>query len=140
VVALLKAFVSLDSILNGRVLAGAGDGIPLGALPQAGVQAVVSLYAVWGLALLMLCLLSLLVLARYRTLIPVMFALLLLEHLARSLILHFLPISASGPGGESVGISPVPYGFLFLIVIGLALSLRSRDNEVEQERPARTAP
>ena len=139
-VAVLKALVSLNSIVRGRVMAGAGDGIPLEALPPAGVQAVVSLYAAWGLAILMLSLLCLLVLVRYRTLVPLMFALLLLEHLGRSLLLHIMPISTTAGGGDSVGISPVPYGFLVLIIIGLVLSLLSGDNAVKPRRPAEAPP
>ena len=65
------------------------------------------------------------VLVRYRSLIPFMFALLLLEHLSRKLVLHFLPMGQTMRLGKSPGISPSPYGFLVLIIIGLALSLRS---------------
>jgi len=132
-VVLLKLGVSLDSIFNGYTMASSGDGIPLATFTPAGVRTVVSLYALWGLAHLMICLLCLLVLVRYRSMIPFMFALLLLEHLSRKLILHFLPIAETSLGGQSPGISPFPYGFLALIIIGLALSLRSRDNVQAQE-------
>ena len=126
-VVLLKVYVGLDAIFNGQVMASSGDGIPLETFKSAGVQTVVSLYALWGSTQLMVCLVCLVVLARYRTLIPMMFALLLLEHLVRKLILHFEPLATAGLGGESVGISPVPYGFLVLIVAGLVLSLRVQD-------------
>jgi hypothetical protein len=132
-VVLLKVYVSLNSIFNGHLMAGSGDRIPLDALTPAGAQTVVSLFALWGLAQLTICLLCLLVLFRYRAMIPLMFALLLLEHLGRKLIIHFLPFAKAGLGGDSVGISPFPYGFLVLIIIGLVLSLRARDNPREQE-------
>ncbi len=128
-VVLMKVGISLDSIFNGYSMASSGDGIPFGTFTPAAAQTVVSLFALWGLEHLMICLLCLLVLVRYRTMIPFMFALLLLEQLSRKLIiLHFLPMAKTGSGGGSPGISPFPYGFLALIIIGLALSLRSQDN------------
>ena len=128
-VALLKAYVSLNAIFNGHTMAGSGDGIPVDTLAPAGAQAVVSLFAVWGIEHLVICLICLLVLVRYRSLIPFLFALLLVEHLSRTAIVHFLPLAKTGWRGESVGISPFPYGFLVLIVIGLVLSLcRRREN------------
>jgi hypothetical protein len=132
-VVLLKFAVSLNSIFNGRFMASSGDGIPLDRFTPAGSQTVVALFAFWGLIYLMVCLLCLLVLVRYRTLIPCMFALLLLEHLARILVLHLLPIAQTGLGGGILGISPFPYGFLAMITIGLALSLRSQGKPQNQE-------
>jgi hypothetical protein len=134
-VVLLKVGIGLDAIFNGSAMARLGDGIPMSTFTPAGTQSVISLFALWGASHLMICLVCLLVLARYRTLIPLMFALLLLEHLARRLVLHFLPIAAAGQGGENAGISPVPYGFLALIIIGLVLSLWSRDNPRGQASP-----
>jgi hypothetical protein len=133
VIVLLKLCLSLDAIFNGSFMARAGDGIPLGTFTPAGAQAVGSLYALWGLEHLMLCLPCLLALVRYRALIPCLYALLLLEQLTRKLIvLPFFPLSTIGPVRlavrESPGISPIPYGFLALIVIGLALSLWGKDN------------
>jgi len=77
----------------------------------------------------MICLLCILVLARYRTVIPFMFALLLLEHLSRKLILHFLPIAETGtPPGSGVNLV-----LLAVMIVGLALSLRSQGNLQAQE-------
>jgi len=108
-VVLLKIGVSLYAVLNGSVMASSGDGIPIGTLSAENAQTIISLYALWGLAHFMLCLVCLLVLVRYRTLIPFMFVLLLVEHLGRKLVLHFLPLSKNGPVGDSPGISPIPY-------------------------------
>ncbi len=131
-VVLLKICVSLNANINGPSMASSGDGIPLDTFTSAGAQTVGSLFALWGLAQLMICVVCLLVLIRYSTLIPFMFALLLLEHLGRKLLLHFMHLAKTGLGGESVGISPFPYGFLVLIVIGLVLSLRRQGSPREQ--------
>ena len=81
-------------------------------------------FALWGLSQFMLCLLSILVLARYRSMIPFMFALLLLEYSSRKLILHFLPVVKIGtPPGFYVNLI-----LLALMIVGLALSLWSRGN------------
>lgn len=126
---LMKLAISLNSIFNGYSVASSADGIPLDTFTSAGAQAVVSLFALLGLAHLMICLLCILVLVRYRTLIPFMFALLLLEYLGRKLILHFLPIAKTGtPPGFIVNLV-----LLALMIVGLALSLRSRDNLQAQE-------
>ena len=133
IVVLLKAYVGLDCILNGRFMASAGDRIPLDSFTADGARTVVSLLALWGFSHLLICGVCLVALARYRTLVPLMFALLLLEHLGRMLVLHLVPLAQTGPGGESVGVSPVPYGFLVMIGVGLALSLWVRGDPKGRE-------
>ena len=128
-VVLMKVGMSLNSIFNGYFVASSADGIPLDTFTSAGAQTVVSLFAIWGLAQLVICLLCILVVVRYRSMIPFMFALLLLEHLSRKLILHFLPIAKTGtPPGFAVNLV-----LLALMIVGLALSLRSQDNLRAQE-------
>jgi hypothetical protein len=123
-VVLMRLGISLNSIFNGRLVASSADGIPLDTFPPAASQTVVSLFALLGLSHLVLCLLCILVLVRYRALVPFMFALLLLQHLVRKLILHFLPVPRTGtPPGSVVNLV-----LLALMVAGLVLSLWSRDN------------
>ncbi len=126
---LLKVIMSLNSIFNGYSVVTSADGIPLDTFPAAAAQAVVTLFAILGLSNLMICLLCMLVLVRYRSMIPFMFALLLLEHLSRRLILYLMPIVRTGtPPGFYVNLV-----LLALMIIGLALSLRGRDNLQAQE-------
>jgi hypothetical protein len=123
-VVVMKVAMSLNSIFNGYVVASSADGIPLDTFPSAAAQTVVSLFAIWGLAHLMICLLCILALARYRSMVPLMLALLLLEQLSRRLILQFLPIVRTGtPPGFFVNLI-----LLALMIAGLALSLRSQSN------------
>ena len=118
----MKAAMGLNSVLNGRVVASSADGIPLDTFTPDGAQAVVSLFAIWGLSQLFFSLLGLLVLVRYRAMVPLMFALLLSEHLSRKLILHIMPIVKVGtPPGTAVNLV-----LLGLMVAGLALSLWTR--------------
>jgi hypothetical protein len=123
-VVLMKGAISLGSIFNGYDAASSADGIPLATFTPTAVQAVVTLFALLGLSHLMLPLMGLLVLVRYRAMVPLMFTLLLLEHLSRKLILHFMPIVRDGAPTGSI----VSFVFIVMMIVGLALSLWSRDN------------
>src|SRR6185436_10725568 len=93
---LMKVAMSVNSIFNGYSVASSADGIPLDRYPPAAAQTIVALFAIFGLGHFMICLLCLLVLVRYRSMIPFMFALLLVEQLSRKLILQFIPIVRTG--------------------------------------------
>ncbi|HEY8309219.1 MAG TPA: hypothetical protein VIG47_01620, partial [Gemmatimonadaceae bacterium] len=121
-VVLMKTVMSVNSIFLGHLVASSADGIPLDTYTPAGAQAVISLFAIWGLAQLVICLLCAFVLARYRAFVPFMFAVLLLEHLSRKVVLYFLPVSTAGSSPGS-GVNLV---LLTLMVVGLALSLVPR--------------
>ena len=123
-VVFMKVPMSLNSIFNGYMVASSADGIPLDTFTSAGARTVVSLFALLGLSRLMICLLCILVLARYRSMVPLMFALLLLEHLSRKLILFVMPIARTGtPPGFFINLALVA-----LMIVGLILSLRNQDN------------
>lgn len=125
---LMRVIMSLNSIFNGDIVASSADGIPLHTFTPDGAQTVVSLFAVLGLSNLVICTLCIVVLARYRALIPFMFSLLLLELLSRKLIHQFIPIVRTGTPPASV----INLVLLTLMVMGLALSLWSR-NKTRQE-------
>ncbi len=128
----IKVAISLNCIFNGYSVATSADGIPLDTFTSAGAQTVVSLFALLGNSWLMICLLCILVLARYRSMIPLMFGLLLLEHLSRKLILQFLPMVRTGtPPGFYVNLL-----LLAVMLVGLALSLGSQDNLQAQDSGA----
>jgi hypothetical protein len=129
VVVLLKVIMSVNSIFNGRYVATSADGIPLDTFTPAAAQTVVALFAIWALAELIICLLCIVVMARYRAMTPLMLALLLLEHLGRKLVLQVIPIVRTGtPPGFVVNLV-----LLALIVVGLALSLWSQGNLQSKE-------
>ena len=117
----LKVIISLNSIFNGYSVATSADGIPLDTYPSGAAQTVVSIFA---LSAFMLCLLSILALARYRSMIPIMIALFLLEFLSKRLVLKVIPIVVTGtPPGFYVTL------VLFAVmIVGLTLSLRNQAN------------
>lgn len=119
-IVLVKIAMSLNVIFNGRFVATSADGIPLDTFTAGAARTVVGLFAIWGLAQLVICALCVVVVTRYRGLIPFMLALLLLEALARRLILHFLPLARTGPPpGLAINLA-----LLAMTIVGLALSLR----------------
>jgi hypothetical protein len=130
-VVFMKVGMSLGSIFKGYSVASGPDAIPLNTYTPAAAQTIVSLFALLGLATLVICLVCMLVLARYRSLVPLMFALLLLQYLGGRLILHFLPAVRSGnPFGVYVNLA-----IFAVMLVGLALSLWSRRDLRAQDQP-----
>jgi hypothetical protein len=119
---LLKTIIGFNSIINGNVVASSADGIPLNTFPAAAAATIVSLFALSGLRQLTFCLIGLVVLVRYRTLVPLMFALLLLEHVGRQVILQLLPISRTDRPPGAV----VTMVLMTVTVVGLGLSMWKR--------------
>jgi hypothetical protein len=127
----MKVAMSLNSIFNGYSVASSADGIPLDSYPPAAARTIVALFGIWGLGLFMICLLGILALARYRGMVPFMFALFLVEHVSRKLILQFRPIVRTGnPPASAINLA-----LLALMVVGLALSLWSRGNVLVRNSP-----
>ena len=120
---LMNAVIGVNSIFNGRMVAASADGIPLSEFGPAGAQTVVSLFALLGLSRLLICVLGVVILARYRALVPLLFGLLLLSHLSGRAIVAFVPIARTGAPPAAI----VNNTQLGLLVLGLALSLWRRD-------------
>ena len=118
----VRIIQSVNIIFNGYSVARNADGIPLDTFPPAAAQTLVSIFALSALYRLILSLLCVLVLVRYRRAIPMMFAVLALNYLAAQLILLFLPVAGTGTTPGSV----ITLITLALVIVGLALSLRNR--------------
>lgn len=124
-IVLMKTGIGGGTLFNGRMAATNADGIPLDTFGSAGAQAFVSIFAAWGLAQLMLSAIAIIVLFRYRTLVPFMFALLLFEHAVRRVIFVVLPMPRLGsPQGFWINM-----GLLGLMAVGLILSLWQRGSQ-----------
>ncbi len=128
-VLLVRTGIAAGSLFNGRTAAGTADGIPLDSFGPAGAQAVVAMFAAWGLAQLVLNALGVLVLVRYRALVPLFFTVLLLEHLARRLVFTLLPIASSG------GFSLIGPTLLGATILGVVLSFVPRSRRTALSHP-----
>lgn len=125
----MKIAIAIGCIFNGRNAAQSADGIPLDTFGAAAAQAVVSMFAAWGLSQVIIGAIAVLVLIRYRAMLPFMFTLLLFEHVARKLIFYMLPVVKNGtPPGFYINAA------LFAAEIaGLTLSLWPRRGLVVTE-------
>lgn len=124
----MKGIQSLAIIFNGYSTARDADGIPLDSYTPAVAQTVVAVFAQGSLWRLFFCLLCVLVLLRYRSGVPLMFALLALNYLTGQVVLTFVPLPRVGtPLGPLVNL------MLFVVMlVGLGLSLRRRGGPVAQ--------
>jgi hypothetical protein len=125
VIVLLKGLMGANSFLNGRHVAMRADGIALDTFTPAGADAVVAFLGLWGLSLLLLSLLGVLALVRYRAMVPLVFLLLLTEHVGRKLILLALPVAQTGPS-PAFSINAI---FLVATIVGLVLSIRPSNEQ-----------
>ena len=116
----LRLVMSVNSIFNTEQVATGADKFPLASYGGDGAQAVLMLFALHSLAELMLALLGILALVRYRAMVPLLFLLLTAEHVARRVIVQSYAIERSAP---TLAAHVINYGMLALLLIGLTLSL-----------------
>ena len=115
----LKIAMGLNVMLNAPSVAESADGIPLHTFNGGAGRAFVFMFAAWGLCQLVLGLSCLVVLVRYRSLVPLAFLALLLEQAGRRLLQLYWPI-------ERIGAAPGTYinaVLLGIMALGLVLSL-----------------
>ncbi len=99
------------------------DGIPLDTFSSAAASEIVFSSAAWGLGLVILGLLGVLALVRYRSMIPLMFVFLAIEQIGRKAIAIINAPPAAPEGGALAMGALINWAFLAAILLGLALSL-----------------
>jgi hypothetical protein len=120
---ILRAVMGFNSITMTHIVATNADGIPLDSYGTACADVVVLFFKNIGLFFLLLSLLGAVVLIRYRTMIPLMYLVLIVQLVGSRLLLFLYPI---------VKTSEMPLGFpvnltmLAAALIGLVLSLIDR--------------
>jgi len=119
---LIKSVIGVNSMVNGAEVMTKADGLALNTFPAAATQNLIALFALLGLAHVIMAALGLLVLLRYRGMVPLMFALLLLQHAGGRVVGYFLPIVRTGAPPAFI----VNLVLLTSIIAGLALSLWRR--------------
>lgn len=101
------------------------DKVPVGTFPAEAVSHLIFLFSAWGLGIFVLGVLGIVVLLRYRAMMPLMYLLLLIEQVGRKAL---ATIHLDRPL-VSVATTPanlINWGFLLAMVIGLLLSLANR--------------
>ena len=119
----LRLVVSLNSIFNTASVASGADGIPLHSFGPAAAREVLLLFALAALGHLVLAVVSLIILLRYRALVPLIFLVSLGEQLARRFIVDSQAIARGDTGPVAWS---VIYGTLAVLALGLILSLIPR--------------
>jgi hypothetical protein len=122
VVLLVRITQSVVVIVSGYSVARSADGSPLETFGPAAAQTAVALFGLSALNRLFILLLGALTLVRYRSAVPLMFVVLMLNYLAGQLLLQFVPLVRTGtPPGPLMNLM-----LFVLMVIGLPLSLWHR--------------
>ncbi|MFZ2029069.1 MAG: hypothetical protein WAU68_02075 [Vitreimonas sp.] len=113
----LNPFVSSRFILN------AADGVPVDTYPAEAAAHLVFTFAAWGLVLFVLTLFGWLVVARYRTMLPLLMLLFSLEQVGRMVLSRtLLPHHAAASAGIPIS-TLINWGFAGLLLLALMLSL-----------------
>ena len=121
-ITLLNAAIALGAIFNPDGGAQSADGIPLNTFGAAGAEAVIHVVALLGLACLLLYLLFVLALLRYRAMVPLLYLLVVVDYLAHKAIGVMKPVAHVGGATASV----VDLVLIGVSAAGLILSLSGK--------------
>lgn len=118
----LRSLQSVFIIFNGYDTVTKADGVPLATYPPAAAQTIVGMFALSSLSRLIICLICVIVVVKYRRAVPFMFVILGITYLGGLVMQQFIPIVRVGsPPGVIVNL--VSFG---LVLVGLVLSLWKR--------------
>jgi hypothetical protein len=98
-------------------------------LSVAGASGIIFAFALWGCAQLIYALIQWLVILRYRSLVPFMWAVQFLETLLRELVGHTKPVTFAHTPPGAIG----NYVYMPLAVLMLSLSLWSANRQAQRE-------
>ena len=130
--ALMELAMGTNALVNTRTIASSADAIPIERYVNGGAEAVVALFALAGLFRFLLALQSLLVLIRYRAMIPLMFLMWLVLHLGSKALTALHPVARSGVSSAQLG-SAFVYAIIAMLALGLVLSFVNPSKRAEPE-------
>lgn len=135
--ALSKIFQGINVASRSGFVLETVDRVPLHSFPAAAASHLEFLFAVWGLCIAILGAVGLLAIMRYREMIPLAFALLLIEQFGRMI----LAVAYLDRPVLPATLSPaflVNWAFLATTAVGFLLSLRASTPEAASTSAART--
>lgn len=132
VIASVKMAQSLVLLFAASYVVSAAEGIPLDEYRPDAAQAIVFAFAGWKIERLLIAILCLIVLDRYRAMIPLMFSIFIVQEFGRQLVARFFPM----PTIAAPAVLVVNLVLLTLGVIGLPLSLWKRDEAPQNKNAA----
>ncbi|HVF46726.1 MAG TPA: hypothetical protein VNA17_04080 [Pyrinomonadaceae bacterium] len=119
----VRALQSVMVIFNGPATVTGADGIPLGSYPADAAQTVLGLFAQNSLWRLVFSMIGVVVLVRYRTAVPLMFAAMILTFVGAQVLSIYMPLARVGPVPTGLIVNRVMVG---LMLVGLVLSVLKR--------------
>jgi len=114
----------LNPWISNRQIAISADGLAIDSYGNEAASVVMFMFASWGLILLVLSLLGILVLVRYRAMVPLMYLLLGIEQFGRKAIGLLQPVASHPATAENL--TPgfiINAGFMAALLLGFVLSL-----------------
>ncbi|MEQ1755327.1 MAG: hypothetical protein ABL973_14490 [Micropepsaceae bacterium] len=125
---LAKLLMGANVMLNTHAVIVGADRIPLDHYGPDAASTVTFLFQTWGLVLALFSLLGLLAIARYRSMVPLIYLLLLVENAGRKLFGVINPVHVLTDGQTmSLGFM-INTGFIAALLIGFALSIGPADD------------
>ena len=135
-IVLVKAAMGANSIINTRSVIVDADNIPLDSYGAAAAALIIFLFKAWGLSLLLLSLLGVLALIRYRAMIPLVYLLLLIENAGRKVMTLTDPLPLhSTDAGPSFSFT-INLVLITALLIGFALSASTPGEAPEGRKTA----
>ena len=101
--------------------------IPLDSYSGGAAANIIALFAQWGWVQLLLGLIMLLAAIRYKSMVPLMWLIVLLEWIGRGLIGQFKPVETLGTAPGQVGNMVIPVIALVMLVLSLIPSQKTED-------------
>jgi len=126
-IVLMELAMGTNSMVNTRTVVMAADGIPLDRYAAGGADAIIALFAITGLFRVLLALQGVVVLIRYRAMIPFMYLLFLVLHLGSKVLLQLHPVARSGVSSAQLG-SAFVLAIIGMLLAGFGLSLLNKRN------------
>ncbi len=128
-IVLMKLLMGGNSIINTRDVIETADKIPLGSYGAEAGAMIVFMFKSWGLNLVLLSLLGVLALIRYRAMVPLVYLLLLIENAGRKVFTAIEPIRVVSSGDGPSFALLINLGFIAALLVGFVLSIGSADDE-----------
>lgn len=121
-VALLKLVIGTNTFFNTRFVVAAADGLPFSSYGDQAGNMILDLYQVWGLSQILLALLCVLALIRYRTMAPLLLLVLLTEQLGRKAAFMDHTVARAADVTLVLGVVPFPEFVNYSLTGALALA------------------
>jgi hypothetical protein len=118
----VRGMMGFNSIFFTRFVATSADGLDFSSFGPRGTEAVISLYGLLGVAMVLLSLIGVVALVRYRSMIPLLYLVLLIQQVAGKALSLWRPSERSAqPGGHTA--SAIVLAALIVTLVGFILSL-----------------